>query len=623
MANIGVGVTIGSHSLRAIKVRRKGEGYVVQRVFADRLDEAARPVAGRALAARGLKGARAAVGLTGRDVIIRYTQVPPVPEWRLKTLMKFEIEEVGSQSGGDVCADYRVLDLPDPDGTRADQTILVAMARNRHVDALIQALDSGGLKLDEGVPNSVALFNSFACNATYTEEETALLVNIGAENVDLAVQRGGELLFARNSTPGGKAFTEAIAKAFSTTEGKAEKMKVGKADVTPKGQARYDEPAQEKVANAIMGVAGQLASLIQSTLMIARAQTRLTDLKIDRVLLTGGGATLKGLDLYLKQAMGVPVERYNPFALCDLSGLTSEERTLVETAPHEFAVALGLAQNAIAPEAFRLSILPAALRRVRDFAEKGVYAALAGVVMLGALFLLYQGRKDAAGVYQTRLATLTRAANDARARDSRVRTVLKAAQEQEVRHVLLAELAGPGRLLADALAEVERHTSPHVYIHTLKLNVAKPAYHFEYVMPKNPRQPSGYVKVERDFGQQRVASVELKGRISGGENPAAIFNRFVEAMQANARGLDVRTRGTLKRVGTESEFDLEILPGVALEPESDKGSTVVLREMQIEEEDGKPVAFVGRRADGVRIRVPFEQVQRRQREELVKDRRTP
>jgi len=285
MANQGLGVTIGSHTLRAVQLRKKGDGYVVQRVFKDRIDETTRPVAGRALDARGFRGTKATVGLSGRDVIIRYTQVPPVPEWRLRTLMKFEVEEVSQQSGGDVSADYRALDLPDPDATRDEETILVALARNKYLDEIMRSLDSGGMKMAEGVPNSVALFNAFAANATYTEDETALLVNIGSENVDIAVQQGGKLIFARNATPGGSAFTDAIKQAFNTSAAKAEKMKKTKGDVTPKGQAKYPDPTSEKVANAIMGVAGQMASMIQSSLMIARAQTRLPDLKIDRVLL--------------------------------------------------------------------------------------------------------------------------------------------------------------------------------------------------------------------------------------------------------------------------------------------------------------------------------------------------
>jgi hypothetical protein len=57
MAKIGIGVTIGSHSLRAVKLRRKGAGFQVLGVFARRLDDESRPHAGRALAGAGLRGA--------------------------------------------------------------------------------------------------------------------------------------------------------------------------------------------------------------------------------------------------------------------------------------------------------------------------------------------------------------------------------------------------------------------------------------------------------------------------------------------------------------------------------------------------------------------------------------
>ena len=63
MASTGLGVTIGSYSLRAVKVRRKRDGgYVVLKVFSDRVNDETRAVAGRALAARGVSGAPATVG---------------------------------------------------------------------------------------------------------------------------------------------------------------------------------------------------------------------------------------------------------------------------------------------------------------------------------------------------------------------------------------------------------------------------------------------------------------------------------------------------------------------------------------------------------------------------------
>lgn len=633
MATTGLGVTIGSHSLRAVKLRRKGAGFVVQKVFSERVDEATRPAAGRALAARGLTGAGVTLGLTGRDVIIRYSQVPPVPDWRLKTLMKFEVDEVGSQSGGDVSADYRRLNLPDPEGTRGEDTILVALARNRHLDQQLKALASGGLKLAAGCPNSVALFNAFAVNATYGEEETAILVNVGADDLDVAIQRGGELLFARNATPGGKAFTEALMQAFSTTESKAEQMKLGKGDVTPKGQARYADGTAEKVANAMMGVAGQMSSLIQSTLLIARAQTRMPDLRIDRVLLAGGGASLKGLDLYLKQAMGVPVERFNPFPLCDLSALPAEERQAVEAAPHEFAVAVGLAQTRLSPAAFLLEVLPAALRRQRDFWTKGVFAIGAAAVMAVVLWVLYDGRKTAAADYSAQRERFVVQANQVRARDQAVRKELAAAQEAKAKHRLLAQRAAPGTFLADVWAELDRHlkTSPHVYVQSLAMRLEEPTNEFLYVRPRRAdKAGTGYDTTTRSRYLARDAAILVTLRVSGGERPDQVAAAFTRGCVDNALGLVVDTpkRFIGGKPGEDGEFQLAFWPGLPLPPLGTDGRTIVLRHpnpgkepwTRMLDDVKEPRAFVGLTADGLSRTVPFADVAPPELKKLLEER---
>jgi type IV pilus assembly protein PilM len=627
MANTGFGVTIGSYGLRAVKLRKKGEGYVVQRVFMDRLNDDTRPVAGRALARRGIKGSPATVGLTGRDMIIRYSQVPPVPDWRLRNLMKYEVEEVGSQSGGHVSADYRKLELPDPEGERGEDTILVALARNTYLEQQIQALQAGGIGVAGACPNSVALFNAFAVNATYTETETTLLVNIGAENVDVAVQRGGELLFARNATPGANAVTEAIQQAFNTSFGKAEQMKVAKADVTPKAQARYPDATAEKVANAIVGVAGQLASQIQSTLMIARAQTKIPDLKVDKAYIAGGGASLKGLDKYLQQALGVPVERLDPFAISDLSSLSDEERELVEKAGHEFAVPVGLAQAYVADESFPLAVLPAKLKARQDFVQKGIWAAGAGLIALGILGYLYSTRKAAADEADEKLVRLRREESREKERDKKYRRALYDAQELQVKHALLADMAAPGSVFAETLEVLQSNLSDpelkDVYLESVRLEVDESGYSFPYYLPKRSDPGSGYDRVRRSRGERRAPSVLVGGLIGGAQRPDAIYQTFVQRCQANTLGLTVETTRPFKegRRGKDSEFELRFLPGLKLSlvnEEGDPAGTVILTEFTVDDPQD-PTEIRGRGADGVRVVIPFDQVEGRQRRELERD----
>ena len=619
MANAGIGVTIGSHTLRAVAVRKKGEAWFVTKAISQRAEEGMRSDAGRILAARGLRGVPVTLGLSGKDVIIRYNQVPPVPEWRLRNLMKFEVLEVSGQSGGAVCADYRKLNLPDPEGTRGEDTVLVALARNAYLEPLLQSLEAGGLKFDGGCPNSVALFDAFAVNATYREDETCLLVHVGAQGMDLALERGGELIFARNASPGGKAFTEAIAAAFATTEAKAETLKTTKADVTPRGQARYPDATSEKVANAIMSVAGQVSQLIQSTLMIGRAQTKLPDLKVDRVWLAGGGASLKGLDAYLKQAMGVPVERFNPFESIDLSELDPTEKAEVEAAPHEYAVALGLAQSSLAPAAFKLSVIPEGLRKKREFATKGVFAIAAGVVAIGALAILYTSRTDAAAAVTKLQAKLRRVEEIAAKDDKSFGEALVRLEEVQAKHRLLAEIAAPGPLLADAIALLESKLKdyPDVYLEETTLTVEDPVRTYE-LLHKAPGNKGGYST--RVHSQAvRTASVHVVGRVSPGPSPVTVYNAFVQACRANDKRLLVMTKDTFQQ--KDGRFQLDIHPGVLLHPIGRENPMPwVLREPTFAYGDGgAPEGVTGTDVEGIPITIAKDRINPQDWEALAKE----
>src|SRR5262245_58170224 len=117
MAALGTGVTIGSRTVRVLEVKRQKTGawQVTKALIAPIGDPAASDAqrvseAKSALRTAQAKG-KALVGLSGKDLIIRYTQVPPVPDWRLEMLMNFEIQEVSEQSGGDVSAAYAQLGI--------------------------------------------------------------------------------------------------------------------------------------------------------------------------------------------------------------------------------------------------------------------------------------------------------------------------------------------------------------------------------------------------------------------------------------------------------------------------------------------------------------------------------
>ena len=435
MASQAIGIDIGSHAVKIAVVQRKGGGSRALRLFRAPLggDTDNVRIQG-ALKRAGIAGGPALIGISGRDLIIRYTHVPPVPDWRLKLLMQFEINEVSGQSGEEVAADYRRLNLPVESD---EETVLVSLARNRWLSPRLDAARAAGLKADGGCPCSVAAFNAFLAHGEWAEGETTYLVNIGRENIDMAIQRDGELLFARNMSGGGHMFTEAIMNTFGLKEPKSEKNKVQKGDLTPKAKARYPDATSEKLANAMQGPAGQLVSMIQSSIMICRAQTKITDLNIDKLVLSGGTASMKGIKDYFAANMSVPVELFDPTEAMDLSALDAQDQQELGQG-HDFSVAVGLAETLLQPDAFRLEVLTESEKKKRYFVQRTIWALAAAAAALLLVVMLFNTRASGIEEWQeankqvelnvgqrkkeiTRQERAIKAENDARKKDVALR----------------------------------------------------------------------------------------------------------------------------------------------------------------------------------------------------------
>ena len=85
MASQAIGVDIGTHAAKIAVLQKKGATTRAVRLFRATLagDEDKVRFQG-ALARAGIRGGPALLGITGRDLIVRYTHVPHVPDWRLK-----------------------------------------------------------------------------------------------------------------------------------------------------------------------------------------------------------------------------------------------------------------------------------------------------------------------------------------------------------------------------------------------------------------------------------------------------------------------------------------------------------------------------------------------------------
>jgi type IV pilus assembly protein PilM len=533
----GSGVDIGTAGAKWLTGELSGSTFVV-RSFAlgDNEDGS---VAGGWAALAGAKLGNVRVGLNGRDLNVRYTRVPRLPDWQLRRLMRFETDEIGGQSESEVASDFNVLpEMPEIEG---EDVVLLALARESLLAEHMDGLKHAGGKLDAFTPNALGLYNAFLRYGVI-EEETVLLADIGHENLNVVLVRGADLVFARNLTGGSRLFDKALAERFGIDEARARAYKIseGTLDV-----ARAKDPNQEKASRALAAPAGQILSLLQSAVVFAKSQVKISSLKLDRVLLCGGGARLAGLPAYLSRGMSVPVELFDPFRVIDVSKLDDESAERLEAHKLEAVTALGLATASADPEAYGLEILPGAVQKSRAF-----LGGTAFLIAAAALAVLFLGLRwwHLSGVLAERESERDRLAREyqkVERTNGKTTLLLEENAELAQRAQQLFALNGAGEQLVRTLDALERDLPADFWIESMAMD-----------WQSDPEL--GVVR-----GEERPI-VRLRGRArEGTETPALLFQEFVAGLKS--RMPEARTK---ERMGeTDFTVDLTALGEPAPAPE--------------------------------------------------------
>lgn len=550
MAVSGTGVSIGSKTVRVLQVKRdKAGAWAVEKAMIQPIEGNAAAAARAAITSAQAKG-KALVGLSGRDLIIRYTQVPPVPDWRLEVLMDFEIQEVSEQSGGDVSAAYTLLDVDDT--ASGDNVVLVALAKNGYLNPRLAALEGAGLSVLGGAPRALGAFWAYKENGHLRFDETVVILHIGHENCDIAVARNGHLLFARNVSGGSKMFTDVIAQNMGVNEATAEKVKVRKGNITPRGKARYRDSNEEKVANNLLSAAGHFVSAINSTVMFAKAQTKVPEVRPDRVVVMGGGALLRGMSDYLESNLGMPVELFDPLDDLDLSALSSEVADSLRQQQGAIAVTLGLAQMAADEASTRVEVLPPEKRKQRKFVRETVPVIVGAAVLLVAVIVAFVASSAAAGTAAEEVARLQEVSERYRSNEQEYKKASEVVSDLNVENSRLRRLASQGPAAQEAMDLVQR--------------VLNEGDGFQEIFISKFSAAPRTVQVVDDEGVQvpkEVPAAEFHAEIkSVGDRPvAAAFTSFLAALQqAIAAGhghLEFKEMGGLDAKANFFKFRIE------------------------------------------------------------------
>lgn len=400
-AKRGVGIDVGSNFLKIAEVRSRKGRYFLTDLFSLKigsseingreavLEDQLQDIIQRRLSDSSLR--RGTIGISGKGILHRYIHIPPVPAWKVKMMVEFEVNS-GGFTDDDISYDTSLLSLPK--GLSGEYTVLTSMARSGHVRELLENLKKAGIRADCVLPSPLASFNAYIADISRIKDKTVLVADIGAYNTELAILRENKLYFVRTLPVGGKAFTEAIQEELDLKPEQAEEMKKEKGKILLGDSGENDNEQAVRLSDALKRAAVHISSQIQASVRFAADNIHLESLEIDEFYISGGGARVKGLLRFWQSLLGKSVQILNPLKSLDLSPLPPQRMSEVAELPSGYTTAIGLAVSSFSDQMVSMNLLPEQEKsRIAFFHKKlPLYISLTLLFITSLLFTVFNIR---------------------------------------------------------------------------------------------------------------------------------------------------------------------------------------------------------------------------------------
>lgn len=364
---------IGSSAIRVCELGRTKNGYQLTKYYQQEYssDPALDEMGVRAARAKALEEVlkrskirhrKTVFAVPGQSVFTRTRALPPVPEYKVNQIVKYEIQQQIPFSLDQIAMDYQVLSRTEAGGYEVMMAAIKVEVVDKHID-IIQGARRGIDVVDVG---PLAAYNWLKHTGEFGDSgECVALIDMGAATTDIVVERENQFRFTRPLNIGGNDITLALASAFGLNFGDAERLK------RDRGFAPTGDPERDGKGGEVIG-----KILQRFTNEVMRSFAYFRSLpgggQINRVVLCGGGACLRNIVPYLQRQLGVEVRIAQP-----LSGLAiGAGAQQASERPEQASVVLGLALRTLESVPIEINLVPPRVLEAARRKEQAFYWSL-------------------------------------------------------------------------------------------------------------------------------------------------------------------------------------------------------------------------------------------------------
>jgi type IV pilus assembly protein PilM len=331
---------------------------------------------------RGIRPGPVAISVSGQMVFPRFAAIPAAGgEERFEQMVRYEIEQNVPFPIDEMVCDRQVLG----DTETGDRSVMIVAAKVDQIESITSAVTSAGFRPELVDVAPLALSNAVR-QANQGDGSCCVILDIGAKTTSLVILEGDKV-YNRSIPIAGKNITRDIAQALGCTTEEAEQLKLERGYVSLGGVAEDEDETTDRVAKVCRATMTRLQAEISRSVNFYRSQQG--GGAPVRLYLTGGTALLPQIDQFFAEALQLEVEFFNPFDFIglgpgiDVDAVGADGAFLAPTA--------GLALHQAGAARFAINLLPPSILAARAEQAKIPVLAVAGVLFITALVLVFLG----------------------------------------------------------------------------------------------------------------------------------------------------------------------------------------------------------------------------------------
>ncbi len=285
----------------------------------------------------------AAISIAGSSVIVRFVKFPKMDEADLQKTLQFEAEPHIPFDIQEVDMDTQIIGDVEEEGQAKMETVLVASKKDI-IREKIEIIEKAGLTPSIIDVDAFALENIYEVLNANAMAKMVMLVNIGASTTTISIVDNGTSKVVRDLYTAGNSITRAIQDNMQVSTEKAEEIKKeyglsGGGKEESLDSIGESDDISSQVYNHIYPVVRDLNSEFQRSIDYFSGQLTNKEINVEKIILTGGTALLKGLPELIGNELRMPVEVFKPLESADTSAVQND----IDISPPAMAVVAGLA----------------------------------------------------------------------------------------------------------------------------------------------------------------------------------------------------------------------------------------------------------------------------------------